>query len=272
MFLAVQGGDLADPIEDLTQQFIQKSAELRALEDTQKYLKAVVKIATFRKQIYAQGLKAVKLDERIESIDWWTRTVKIGAAAGIGMAVGAFVGPAVIAWLSSSSAGAWGAATTGLSAGFLARLTVRGGTMAISGQVQKHVSGSSNLPASSVLGLVFEGSYNQQCQRSLHEVKFIMLNWTDASLVPLILADDFEFIMLLERTYRTAAMLEGVSRTEAEHAKTRFCLEFWTKLEDTLNKALISNGWPGKIASLTGEVDRLKKQLENATLKAAGVR
>src|ERR1039458_3639613 len=147
MFLAVQGGDLADPIEDLTQQFIQKPAELRALEDTQKYLKAVVKIATFRKQIYAQGLKAVKLDERIESIDWWTRTVKIGAAAGIGIVLAAFVGPAVIAWLSSSSAGARGATTTGLSAGFLGRLTVRGGTMAISGQVHKHASGSGHLSA-----------------------------------------------------------------------------------------------------------------------------
>jgi hypothetical protein len=263
---------MSDPIEDLTRQFLQKSAELRALDDTQKHLQAVIKIAAFRKRVYAQGLTAVMLDERIQSIDWWSRTVKIGAALGIGIAVGAFAGPAVITWLSASSAGAWGAATTGLSASTLAWLTVKGGTMVVSGQVQKHVSGSSNLPGSSVLGLVFEGAYREQCQRSLHDVKFIMLNWTDASLVPLILADDFEFIMLLERTYRTAALLEGVSRTDAEHAKTRFCLEFWTKLEDTLIKALITNGWAGRIAALTGEVDRLKKQIESAAPKTTGGR
>ncbi len=255
---------MADPQEEIVKRYVEKAAQLRATEDVEKHLQEVIKKAKFRIQMYANGVETDKLKEHIEDLDWWSRAVKIGAAVGVGLAVGALAGPAVIGFLGKTGAMAWGSTTTGISAGTLAWLTVKGGTMVIGGQIQKHTSATGTAPGTSALGLLFEDSYEKEYKRHLADIKFQMLNWTDTGLVPLILADEFEFLMTLENTYRRAALMEGVPRAKAERAKTKFCLDFWTKLEKTLQDELKVKAYAQKAEQLKAELEKLKIQLDRA--------
>ena len=232
-------------------QIMQKRMELLTLDEVRSKLQKALDVASLRERIYRNGLEGVKLDADMEAQRYHAALVRVTADTARSSAIGG--GDRALSWAAKKAIDKGTGKAMDIAnrsnplvedRWFDAERTLAEPFVKIWNETGANVNAAFISSRSDALNLLKDRT--GWLKRVLDDIT----------------KDDFEYIMMIEKSCVYLLKQGGVSGGDVYSRKTRICWQFWSSLKQTCELIKQKGNFEARMKRATAELESLEQQLK----------